>query len=663
MKTENKNSSNANPFENLLKVYKEFSVLDTELCKNNIDAISKLRVDIFENILKYYENYSTAIKEYTDFIKYPFEYPPSYWNHSCEDSFSCKNPFSSGYQNTSECQSSDTNTPDEYETTSEDESPDTDKPSNTDNQNEFIPTSENEPPYTDKSSDAINPNEYIPASTDESPDTDKPSDAINQNEFVPIGENESTDTDTPSDNDNSDDIYTFPASGHDICSFLTRYDTPALQIQAILKLDGRLDLGKLNKAIRMSVDAEPVFGCRFVKSDSPHWKRIKNIDEIAFCTLEETDNPDEAVNLFIREPLDIKNNANINAKIIRFKDYDILAIKINDACCDETYAKEYIQRLSDIYSSIDQNDNDFKPQSRVDSMINEDILFKELGREYPELIWNPLLGIPKTIWEFPWKNAGRDDTRYAVNRITQCSLKTISQYGKSRGATVNDLILTAIYRAMFKISKPIHGIPMDISSKIDLRKYINDARTQSVRNFSGEFITSIARVSNEPFEDTLSRVVNVTKDSTQAGNPTLLMPNKSRPAGISSAIGEEYLKKTYYSYFQNYLKHAAEDSDISKKYPNYVGNICFPEFSNLGDISNSLMRFGDITVSDAYMLPPVIRAPGFLLLANSYNDILTMSVGYYKDSISHKDIEYLLTSIEKELMRVCISDDNLNMEN
>jgi NRPS condensation-like uncharacterized protein len=577
METGNKTgvNNNTNPFENLSNFYKEFSVIDAEFYKNNIETFIKYRESIFENIMKYYDNYSMLIKEFVQLNQNTFQ-------SAC-----------------SKCHSF---------TTSE-------TPSNTDIAE-----------FKNHSSDA-----------DDS-----------QDEFIPSIEDQSSDIAKESDDDISEDLDIFPASGHDVLNHLSQINMPFLQIQAILNLDGRLNLDKINKAIRISLDVEPVFGCEFVEGHPPYWKRLNNLDEIAFCTIEETDNPDEAIKLFIQKPLKVDSDSNITAKLIRLKEHDILVLKINNACCDGTYAKEYIQLLSNIYSSIDQKDVDFNAESRIDSMVNESALYEELGKAHPELNWNQMLDFPKTMWAFPWRNSGKDEIRYAVNRITHTSFDSIYQFAKSRGATVNDLILTSFYRAMFKLSKPIYGIPMDITSKKDLRSYINDSRSQLARNFTGGFITSIAKFSNESFEDTLSRVIRA-----QTDNSTQRISNSSRPAGISGAVGEEYIGKTCYSYLINYSERLAKYSEIYRSQPYYVGNICFPEFYDIGSLSSALIKFGNTIVSDAYLLPPAIRAPGFMLFSNSYNDILTLSIGYYKDSVSHKDMESILNTIEKELIRAC----------
>lgn len=425
-----------------------------------------------------------------------------------------------------------------------------------------------------------------------------------------------------------DNIDIFPASGHDIFSYLAQHNISNSQIQVIMKLDGSVDFEKLKRAVRLSVDVEPVFGCRFVEDDPPYWKRLDNIDEITFCFLEETNNSDEAVMTFLQSPLDMDNDPNVKVKIIRSEQCDILGVKINHTCCDGAGAKKYVQLLSDIYSRIDQGNDTSIPKPVIINRNGQDRLFKELGVSCPNLRWNPLLENSKTIWAFPWIQRGGKSVCFEVCRLPQGSLESIHQYGKARGATVNDLILTAFYRAMFKISKPPYGVPMDISSTVDLRRYLPGHKAQAVRNLSGEYITGIARTMNESFEGTLSKVMDATK-------------------------------KINLTYFHNYLGliYRTPENTNTAQSPAYISNVCFPELSNLGYISKSLIKFGDNVVTEAYIIPPVIRAPGFLLLASSYNGILTLSTGYYKTSISQRYVEDLLNKIKYELIKGCACDN------
>jgi len=438
-----------------------------------------------------------------------------------------------------------------------------------------------------------------------------------------------------------DNIDILPASEHDIYNYLARYSMASFQIQVIMKLDGRLDFDKLKRAVRLSFDAQPVFGYRLVEDDPPYWKRLDNIDEIIFCSMEETNNSDQAVMRFLQSPLDLDNDPKVKVNIIRSAQYDILGVKVNHACCDGEGTKEYIQLLSYIYSCIDQVDGTFIPEPQIGIRQDQARLFKELGITYPQLKENPRLDTPKSMWAFPWIQRRGGSISFSICRLPKRVLESIYQYGKLREATLNDLILTAFYRTMFKISKPKHSVPMDISSTVDLRRYLPEHNTQAISNLSGGFITKIARVMNESFDGTLIRVVNETKKI------------KDTHMGIDDTMGEEYVEKTSFTYFHDYFERMSQSPEISVKIPTYIGNVCFPGFSDLGNISESLIKFGSNIVTDAYIIPPVIHVPGFLLLASSYNGVLTMSIGYSKATISQRDMDSLLNSIKNELIRGC----------
>src|SRR5258706_6694231 len=59
----------------------------------------------------------------------------------------------------------------------------------------------------------------------------------------------------------------------------TSYPTHAVVMNAVISLSGRLDESRLRRAIRLSLDAEPGLGCRFVEHwFRPYWQRYENLD-------------------------------------------------------------------------------------------------------------------------------------------------------------------------------------------------------------------------------------------------------------------------------------------------------------------------------------------------------------------------------------------------
>jgi NRPS condensation-like uncharacterized protein len=432
-----------------------------------------------------------------------------------------------------------------------------------------------------------------------------------------------------------------PANGHDIYNYVARYGMGNFHSQAIMNLDGRLDFGKLSKAVRLSVDAEPVLGCRFIEGNPPYWKRLENIDKVRFCSFEEVSDGNEAVQRFFESPLDMDNDPKIKVKLIRSETCDILGIKSNHACCDGTGIKEYTQFLSDIYSTIGHSDGAFIPKSAVRGRNDQDTLFKNLGITDPDALWIPGSDISTPTWEFPWKQGTSSITRIVVCRLPPDQLDRMSSYAKSRGAKYNDLILTAYYRAMLRMGQPVYGIPMGINVTVDLRRYLPDNKTEAIRNFSGSVNTWLSMVENEAFSDTLSRVVYMMNEI------------KNAYPGLQSAIGLERLEKISFTETLAYYQATSKVGKNTPQCPAFYGNRCVPALSNLGILSKPLIKFGDVTVTDYFIIPPVICAPGLLLAVNTYNGIMTLAAGFFENTVLRDDVERLLNNIKDELLEGC----------
>lgn len=451
------------------------------------------------------------------------------------------------------------------------------------------------------------------------------------------------DTNNLSNQDTKSKAGTFPANGHDIYNYVARYNMSNLQIQAILKLDGRLDFDKLKQAVRLSVEAEPVFKCRFIEDTEPYWEPLENIGMIKFCSLEETEDIEQAIENFIESSIDLDNDPMVNVKLIRSKQYDVLGLKINHACCDGAGVQEYIRLLAEIYTDLDKENGSFNPAPRIGGRKDQDRMFEALGITNPETIFIPGSDISVPMWSFPWEQSGSNTACMSVCRLPYGYLDIMSKYAKSKGATVNDFILTAYYRAMLEMRQPIFGLPMEIPITIDLRRYLPDHKTQAIRNFSGSVSTKLIMNVDEPFSETLQRVANMMKEI-KKGYP-----------GIQSALGLERIENICFQETLAYYQTAAESKKPQLFCPLYCGDKCVPTLSNIGCMSKSLIKFGNSTVIDAYILPPVLRAPGLLLMACTYNSILTLATGYYKSTVGKENIEKLLNKIKDELIEGCKS--------
>ncbi len=294
--------------------------------------------------------------------------------------------------------------------------------------------------------------------------------------------------------------------------------------------------------------------------------------------------------------------------------------------------------LSDIYSKINLSADEFIPVSSKRGRNDQDRLLKSLGITNPDAVWIPGSDIIIPTWSFPWMQGTSNTTRFLTCRLSPNELDKIISYAKSKNVTINDLIITAYCRAMLKAGQPIYGVPMGINVTVDLRRYLPDKKTEAIRNFSGSSSIWISMVENEAFGDTLSRVAFMTNEM-KKGYP-----------GLQSAIGLERLEKIS---FKDTLAYYQATSKVGKNQPNcpaFFGNRCVPSLSNLGVLSKQIIKFGDVSAIEYFIIPPVVSAPGLLLVANTYNGIMTMGIGFFENTVSHNDVEKLLNNIKEELL-------------
>ena len=105
------------------------------------------------------------------------------------------------------------------------------------------------------------------------------------------------------------------------------------QFHYIVVLDGRLDESRLRRAIRLTMDAEPVFGCRYMGGRWPHWERRDDLDSLPLCKVVESFAGIDALTEYMARPCDAASDPLLEACVVRGTS-DIVCLKINHAACD-----------------------------------------------------------------------------------------------------------------------------------------------------------------------------------------------------------------------------------------------------------------------------------------------------------------------------------------
>jgi NRPS condensation-like uncharacterized protein len=299
---------------------------------------------------------------------------------------------------------------------------------------------------------------------------------------------------------------------------------------------------------------------------------------------------------------------------------------------DAVGVQEIAALLSEIYRNLKQDPN-HKPRLNLNGTRSQYQIFREMT---PERLFRGLLvpSVPTPTWGFPSNPNGNTTGRtITVRRYPPEQVRALRSYGQMRSATLNEVLIAAFYRALFKLMKPAPQLSMTVMIPVDLRRYIPSGKADAVCNMSGGEFLSLTWLQDEDFDGTLSRVhLNIEEF-------------KKRDPGLGSAVFMSLAFLTGFGLLQNSFDLMRSNSLRTGK--------SVVSLSNAGAIEHEKINFGDnLKVADGFFLSPLVYAPGLMLGVSRFNDTLTISTGYCKGSVESALIDKLFDLMEEELPQV-----------
>lgn len=412
---------------------------------------------------------------------------------------------------------------------------------------------------------------------------------------------------------------TFGVTAQDAYNYVASRVFADQQLCMVLKLSGRVEEISFARALRLTLDQEPVLGSRFVENDgSPYWERRDDLEKIRILSVVETPSLEQETLAFINEVMHADADPLVVTRVFREKEADTVCIKVNHSACDAGGLKEYVSMLSDVYSRLCVDPGYYvRPNlcgRRDQSQVFEHI--KNLGCIEPR-------GGPRPTWTLPQKDG--TSQLHSIRHITRERFGAIKKYARDKKATVNDLLLTALYRTLFEINDTGYASPMTIQVSIDLRRYCPDNKAEAICNLSGALYLGVERIQGEMFEKTLERIA------------AFMRRLKEDYPGIESAKGLEYMYGQGYPVLEKWLKESGVES---RKY-----KVTYPLLSNFGIMKE--YNFGGLHIVKGYITSPVMYPPGFMLGVSTYNEEMTLSVGYCGQENSRQVESFLDTYMEQ----------------
>ena len=147
-----------------------------------------------------------------------------------------------------------------------------------------------------------------------------------------------------------------------------RYPAPALdrilhlarclhdgQSRSVVTFSGSLDTERMARAFRLSLDAEPVLGCRFVAHPwRPYWERLPDAKLVSPLSVVETGS-ENSLHDWLAGPLDASADIQVRACLFRGSK-EKLAVKLSHEAADASGMLDYLNLVAAIYrESADQS--------------------------------------------------------------------------------------------------------------------------------------------------------------------------------------------------------------------------------------------------------------------------------------------------------------------
>ena len=413
------------------------------------------------------------------------------------------------------------------------------------------------------------------------------------------------------------------------------------EIHLIIHFESKIEVPRLQKALRLLLDAEPVLGCRFVENFwKAFWEPIpENELDRAKLLERKSGSPSEqeaALNTFYGETIDGLAGPQLKAMLFSRQGGERLVLKINHLVCDAGGFKEVLYRLSSIYSKL-EFDPDFRPEVRNGS--------RSLAQVYRN--FNPFvrLGIfrrglkelfraakPSQSQQYPVMKERLGPVHFQFKHFSRERSAQVMAYGRQHDATLNDVVVTAVFRAIarqagWEVNK---AGAMRINGTVDLRRYLPSGKADALCMLSGVYSVVMADAIDDCFEDTLLKIkarIDEQKENYFGLGIMLVLYGMLFPYPF--LIKKRAVKKQW-----------RENLDKGRVPPG---------MTNLGRIDHKKLGFEGAAVQTVYMAAPACCPPWFSCGLSGFSGRLTLSTGFYQSSIPVGQIKDFFALVDQEL--------------
>lgn len=391
-----------------------------------------------------------------------------------------------------------------------------------------------------------------------------------------------------------------------------------------LHYDFEIDIEALKTVLICFLEKAPVLHSRFVDNHiSPYWEVMPyHIDDV--LTVDTPKNLQEATDEFLTQYIPPESPLQMKVAVFFSEGKSILLMVENHMCMDGGDFKYFIKEFAKAYT--DYKEKGISPITLRSGSRSYENVYSSFTRGQKKMAQNLYKNVcAKDDHKFPLTEPRDDDRSFIVKRkLSQETFEKIKAVGKSKGATINDMLVTAYFYSLYELAGYDENESVTISCAIDLRRHIKSDEGQGVTNHTAFMQCNIPRRGKDIFE-TLRYVVN---------SADLFKKDK-----FMGLYGLPLLKLGY-----RILPHAASEEIIKIGYSNPL-----LAMSNIGILDHKALAFCGNEPCDGFMTGAVKYKPYVLLSATSLRNVLTLSMCVRGNEEDRKIVERFFDILEKSI--------------
>ncbi len=385
------------------------------------------------------------------------------------------------------------------------------------------------------------------------------------------------------------------------------------------EFSSELNFVRVKQAVHLLADAFPLIRCGFEENDPhrPVWvDKGYTSDDMVF--LIETENTARAVQSFLCQEISSEKGPQIKIGIIRSGKSDTLCALINHMLCDAAGFKQVLYTLSSAYTGLGR-----QTELHIDSMISDrsvkQILKKCSLKSRMKIYCSKSKLNPHGNQKFNFKG-DVSSPFIVIKKIPREQFLLLKDYAKKYHASVNDMMLTAFLRVLFRL----FGYTAPLPCAIDLRRFLPKHKAGGVCNLMSNLSCSIGPDLGASFADTLLKVkkkMDVQKNDLGSIRNIICLEKLFDLCPYETAY---HLLKKYFS-----------NPPVA--------------FTNIGILDKDKLIFGNCMINDAYMTGSIKYIPIFQLSLTTFDDKATLCVNLYGTQSDRQIITGFLNNFALEL--------------